>query len=168
MEFEEDRDWLPAMELDCPPDKPAICSTYPEYMLEIQGNREECYLQPRSVPLMKEENVAVKRLTESMWIDWKRTPVEYFECLSPDAFDVDRTPCAVEKQPGVWQVNLKDVRGAALTFELKDQVVGWPYFTIEAPEGTSVELMVHEAHEPGGPALLNSHYHSWSRFWIRH
>jgi hypothetical protein len=59
---------------------------------------------------------------------------------------------------------MKDVRGAALTFELKEQVVGWPYFTIVAPEGTTVELMVHEAHEPGGPPLLNSHYHSWSRF----
>ena len=27
-------DWLPAMPLDCPADKPPLCATYPEYMLD--------------------------------------------------------------------------------------------------------------------------------------
>jgi hypothetical protein len=54
-----------------------------------------------------------------------------------------------------------------LTFELEKQVVGWPYFTIEAPSGTVVELLVQEAHELGGPGLLNSHFEAWSRFVCR-
>ena len=45
--------------------------------------------------------------------------------------------------------------------------MGWPYFTIEAPAGTTVELLVHEAHQPGGPALINSHFDAWTRFICR-
>jgi len=35
--------------------------------------------------------------------------------------------------------------------------------TVEAPAGTVIELLVHEAHEHGGPVLLNYHF-SWTRF----
>jgi hypothetical protein len=54
-----------------------------------------------------------------------------------------------------------------LTFELEEEVVGWPGFTIEAPAGTTIELLVHEAHAPGGPPLLNTHFDSWTRFICR-
>jgi hypothetical protein len=50
---------------------------------------------------------------------------------------------------------------------MAEQVVGWPLFTIEAPAGTTVELLVHEAHQPGGPPLLNTHFHAWTRFTCR-
>ena len=46
-------------------------------------------------------------------------------------------------------------------------MVGWPGFTIEAPAGTIIELLVHEAHAPGGPPLLNTHFDSWTRFICR-
>ncbi|MGC9326501.1 MAG: alpha-L-rhamnosidase N-terminal domain-containing protein, partial [Candidatus Hinthialibacter sp.] len=163
-DFSPNEDWLPAMEMDCPADRPAICSTYPEYMLEMQGDRNECRLRPRSIPRMREYDIQAAKLTESYWINWKRPPEEYFECMPPDSFAVDRTPCAEAVQKGEWRVLLDGRRGAALTFELAEQVVGWPYFTIDAPEGAIVEMLVHEAHEPGGPALLNSHFHSWTRF----
>src|SRR5690606_12102584 len=52
-------------------------------------------------------------------------------------------------------------------FELTEQVVGWPFFTIEAPAGTIVELLVHEAHRVGGPPLLNTHWNAWARFICR-
>ncbi len=55
-------------------------------------------------------------------------------------------------------------KAAALTFEFDIQSVGWPYFTIDAPAGTVVEMLVHEAHKPGGDVLINSHFYSWSRF----
>jgi len=55
----------------------------------------------------------------------------------------------------------------ALTFELAEQIVGFPEFTINAPAGTIVELLAHEAHTPGGPALLNTHFNSWARFICR-
>ena len=166
--FTLNQDWLPAMILDCPANKPPLCSTYPEYMLGISmGDRVTSELRPRSIPLIREVLVPVTRLAESCWIDWVRLPEEYFEFRPPEAFRVERQPSAIELTPGEWQVNLDGVRGAALTFELTEQIMGWPYFTIEAPVGTVVELMVQEAHEVGGPALLNTHYDSWTRFICR-
>lgn len=53
------------------------------------------------------------------------------------------------------------------TFELGEQVVGFPAFTIDAPAGTVVELLTHEAHEVGGPELLNTHFNAWSRWTCR-
>jgi hypothetical protein len=144
---------------------------------------------------MRETLVPAARLAESCWIEWLRPIEEYFEFLPPDSFRPDRRPAAKEIATGVepalrpadaglkpgatldpafrpvpatvWEVELDGHRGAALTFEFAEQVVGWPYFTIEAPAGTVIELMVQEAHQVGGPALLNTHFHSWTRFTCR-
>ena len=166
-DFTPDQDWLPAMPLECPADKPPICATYPEYMLDAQGDSGESQLRARSIPLMRETLVPVKGLAESCWIEWVRSPEEYFECLPPESFHPDRQPSAKEVAPGSWEVELDGRRGAALTFEFAEQMVGWPYFTLEAPAGTTVELMVQEAHQVRGAALLNTHFHSWTRFICR-
>jgi len=162
--FSPETDWLPAMEHNCPADMPVLCSTYDDYMMDIIGDRNRCDLSPRSIPLLNEELIPVKCLAESLWIAWDRPPREYFECRTPNAFRVAGSLCADEIEPGKWRVILDGTRGAALTYEFAEQIVGWPYFTIHAPAGTVVELLVHEAHEIGGPALLNTHWESWSRF----
>jgi alpha-L-rhamnosidase len=166
--FGPNSDWVAAMELKGSPNKPALSTDYYEYVNDILEAPPEADLRPRSIPLLAEKLVPVSRLAESMWLEWRRPPEEYFALRAPDAFDPVRLPSAAETGPGQWTVILnEDVRGAALTFELEEQVVGWPYFTIEAPAGTTVELLVHEAHEVGGPALINSHFDSWSRFICR-
>jgi len=166
-DFTPNQDWLPAMPLECPADKPAICATYPEYQLNFQGDPNVSQLRARSIPLMRETLVPVARLAESCWIEWVHSPEEYFEFLPPQSFRPDRQPSAKEATAGSWDIELDGRRGAALTFEFTEQMVGWPYFTIEAPAGTIVELMVQEAHQVGGPALLNTHFHSWTRFICR-
>ena len=160
-------DWLAAMPLAGSPNKPALSASYYEYMLDVGSGPANAELRPRSIPLMKESEVPVAMLTESLWLEWLRPAQEYFECRTPDAFKAVRQACATETSAGVWQVQLDGTRGAALTFELVEQVVGWPHFTIEAPAGTTVELLVHEAHQAGGPALINSHFDSWTRFICR-
>ena len=165
--FTPNQDWLPAMTLECPANKPAVCSTYPEYMLDLQGDATVSQLRARSIPLMRETVVPAAGLAESCWMEWVRSPEEYFECVPPNSFRPDRQPSAKEVTKGSWEVELDGRRGAALTFEFTEQMVGWPYFTIEAPAGTTVELMVQEAHQVGGPALLNTHFHSWTRFICR-
>ena len=55
--FALSEDWLPAMKLDCPPDKPAICSTYDEYMLRMQTDGSADQLRARSIPPLREMNV---------------------------------------------------------------------------------------------------------------
>ncbi len=167
MNFKPDDNWLSAMALNCPADKPAVCSDYPDYMFDISAKPENCRLLARQIPMMKEFIVPAAKLAESMWIEWKRPPQEYFEVVCDDAFTVDRQASAKQTGQNTWEVTFdesKPNRAAALTFELDEQIVGWPCFTIEASEGTVVELMVQEGHEVGGPALLNTHFNSWTRF----
>ena len=165
--FKEDSQWVEAMELEGSPNRPALSTSYYEYVNDLLESPAETELRPRSIPLLSETPVPAARLAESFWIDWRRPPQEYFECRPPDSFEAVRRPSAVETGPGQWEVALDGKRGAALTFELEEQVVGWPYFTIEAPAGTTVELLVHEAHAADGPPLLNTHFDSWSRFVCR-
>ncbi len=165
--FKKDGNWVPAMELDGFPNKPALSTTYSEYAQEYAAGPAEAELRPRSIPLMAESQVPAARLTESMWLEWRRPPEEYFECRTPGAFRVSRLASTVAVAPGLWDINLRESHSAALTFEFDEQVVGWPYFSIEAPAGTVVELLVQEAHEPGGPPLLNTHFDSWTRFVCR-
>jgi alpha-L-rhamnosidase len=160
-------DWLAAMPLDCPSNRPSLASSYSEYMLDIGSGPADTEIRPRSIPLLRETLVPVRRLAESLWLEWSRSPEEYFECRTPGAYRPDRRPCAAEIGAGAWTVQLDESRGAVLAFELNEQVVGWPYFTIEAPAGTTVELLVHEAHEVGGPPLLDTHFDSWTRFVCR-
>ena len=54
-----------------------------------------------------------------------------------------------------------------LTFAREEQVVGWPCFTVEAPAGTVIEILVHEAHRPHTSFLMNTHFNSWTRFICR-
>jgi hypothetical protein len=99
---------------------------------------------------MVETLVPVKRLAEQFRVEWIRPAQEYFECVPPNAFQAEAGGVAKEAGAGAWQVELDGSHAAALTFELQEQIVGWPYFTIEAPAGTTVELLVQEAHAPGG------------------
>lgn len=163
-EYQPDSDWLPAMPLGGSPNQPSIATAYDEYQSNIHADTSQTSLRPRRIPLLLETLVSVKQLTESAWLDWRRPPQEYFDCRTPDAFREIREPSGVAAGAGQWQVTLDGRRGAVLTFEFDEQVVGWPYFTIEAAEGTVVELLVHEAHRPGGPVLINSHFDSWTRF----
>lgn len=161
-------DWLPAMVLPGQADKPAIATQYNDYLNDTGMARPDAaHLRPRSIPLLHERIVPVARLSESMWISWNRPPEEYFDVLTPDAYEVDRAPAAVQEHGGSWLIEMDGRRAAALTFELEEQIVGWPSFEVEAPEGTVVELLVHEAHEVGGPALLNTHFHAWGRYICR-
>ncbi len=166
-DFQTDSHWLPAMPLNGSPNKPALSTDYYEYMLEFGAGPAYSELRPRSIPLLHESFVPAAKLAEAFWLDWRTSPQDYFDFRVPDAFHAQRADLAVETAPGQWRVELDGSRGAVLTFELAEQVVGWPGFTIEAPAGTTIELLVHEAHAPGGPPLLNTHFDSWTRFICR-
>ena len=146
---------------------PAVCNWSSEYVWEIFGSREVSEIRKRSVPMMKEVDVPVSKLSESMWIDWKRSPEDYFDMIVPDAFDVIREPVTTHNTKDSWIVTPNHDHAAALTFEFAEQGVGWPCFTIDAPEGTIIELLVHEAHKKGGPAIINSHFNAWTRFCLQ-
>jgi alpha-L-rhamnosidase len=161
--FTENREWILAEELSGDPGKSSASNGNSDYQLDISGNIDS-KLRERSIPMMKETNVAVKQLTEAFWIDWKIPSENYFDMKVPDAFDAE----PILPLPGFGNnkvtIDPNGNKAAALTFEFDIQSVGWPYFTIDAPAGTVVEMLVHEAHKPGGDVLINSHFYSWSRF----
>jgi hypothetical protein len=165
--FEPDDHWLNAMPLVGSPNKPSLATTFSDYAFDVRGGAIDTVMRPRSIPLLNESEVLAKQLAESCWIKWLRPPEEYFECTPPKSFEVDRRPAATQVDAGSWRVEGDPKLGAALTFEFEEQLVGFPYFSIEAPEGTIVELLVQEGHEVGGAALLDTGRNSWTRFTCR-
>jgi len=165
--FRPEANWVAAMELSGSPNQPALSAGYYEYMLDVGGGPPDAELRPRSIPMLTESFVPAARLTETYRFVWLTSPRDYFDFRTPRAFTARRENCARPNGEGRWQVDLDGSTGVVLTFELSEQVVGWPGFTIEAPAGTTIELLVHEAHAAGGPPLLNTHFDSWTRFTCR-
>ena len=163
-EFRENEDWLPAMTSEASAAKPSICVGFGEYQWEIFGNSDISYISERSIPLMSENNVKINTLVESAWIDWIRPAEEYFDVITPNAYKAEWATIAKQIGDNSWVVSENNDKAAVLTFDFEEQSVGWPYFTIEASEGTIVEMLVHEAHRPGGDVIINTHFNAWSRF----
>ena len=161
--FTEKSEWLASVELPGPSDKSSISDGYPDYLLGIKGNTQT-ELRERSVPPMLENKVRVKQLTESFWIDWKLPVDNYFDMNIPDAYVATKMEPAPEYKDTAVTIFPKGDQSALLTFEFAQQSVGFPYFTIDAPAGTVVEILVQEAHRPGNDVIFNSHFNSWSRF----
>ena len=164
LEFETGHDWIPAMQSETSAAKPSITTHFPEYQWDISGDPKNTEIRTRSIPMMRENDIKVQRLVESAWVNWLRPAEEYFDVLPPNAYEAEWMTAVKQTSENSWTVPKNKGKAAVLTFDFIDQSVGWPYFTIEAPAGTIVELMVHEAHQPGGPVMLNSHFHSWTRF----
>jgi len=165
-DFELDDRWRAAAIYSSGGDKPSVCSKSATVM-ESQGDPKICSLRKRSVPMLNETVLGGFQLKESSWLTWHCPPEEYFECVPPNAFTGEWASAAQEISPGVWQVKPNGSKTPALTFARDEQVVGWPAFMIDAPAGTVVEILVHEGHKLGGPFLLNTHFHSWTRFICR-
>lgn len=170
--FAPDQRWLPAMRVAAPPDKPSSCGGYYEYLGSDTIPPDSAELRQRAIPLLREHEVAALRLVDSGRVRWLRDPLDWFELRTPGAFEIAREPIAVERGKGSWELlvpptDAQTLDAAYLTFELAEQVVGWPFFTIDAPEGTVVELICQELHDPAATAWLDSHFYSWSRFICR-
>ncbi len=167
--FAADSRWMAAMPLKCPADKPPACGWYPDGDALDRVLPENGSLRMREIPLLRESDVPVRRLADAGRVEWRRDPADWFEFRMPDCFRIGREPLAVPKGDGVWQLPATPGprQGVFAIFELGEQIVGWPYFTIEAPEGTVVEMMCQEAHDPAATPWLDSQFFNWSRFICR-
>jgi hypothetical protein len=166
--FQPDRQWTAAMTLDCPADMPPSCSNYAGGDLLERADPKRSGLRVREIPPLRESLVPAMRLADAGRIEWLRDPADWFEFRMPDSFRARRAPVATPAGDAAWRLPAGEPRqGQFVTFEFKEQIVGWPYFTIEAPEGTVVELICHEAHDPAGPEWLDSQYFNWTRFICR-
>lgn len=163
-DFELNSDWVKAVTVSNDGKEPSVCNSSSEYIWEIFGNKQISEIRKRSIPLMREFDFSTSQLEESVWLHWKKPVEDYFDLLIPNAFDTIKKAVVQSSGNGTWEISPYNDNAAALTFSFPEQGVGWPYFTIDAPEGTIIELLVHEAHQVGGPILINSHFNSWSRF----
>ncbi len=167
-DFVPDSNWVPAMRLDCPADKPPSCSSYQTTDSIDRVAPEDGSLRVRQIPLVREEPVPVKSLRDQGRVMWKRDPADWFDFRIPDSFDIVHDTVATQSSPESWQLPAtSENEGLFLTFDLPEQVVGFPYFEISAPEGTIVELMTQEAHDPEATAWMDNHFYTWTRFICR-
>lgn len=159
-----DSEWIPALVLPCAPDKPPISGAYPDYLGLDRVDENSCSLVKRDIPLVREEEVASWRLTDVGRVRWLRSPDDWFEFRVPGSFMVEPDSAVAKAVEGGWE--LTDASGGAVyaTFEFREQVVGWPHISIEAPAGTVIELICQESHDPSTTHWLDSHLFTWSRF----
>ncbi|GLV53599.1 hypothetical protein KDH_04510 [Dictyobacter sp. S3.2.2.5] len=170
VDYQPDDRWLPAQVLDAPADKPAACGRYRDYLTDAMPEAQYSELRTRQIPLLREFEVPALRLTDAGYVHWRRDPRDWFEMRTPDSFTITRDPAVVRfRDSSSWELGLPQQRqtGIYATFEWEEQLVGWPYFTIDAPEGTIIEVMHQEAHDPAQTAWMDNHFYSWSRFICR-
>ena len=160
--------WIPAMLLDNRADKPSLCSRYEDSLwLRIPNDPEEWWLRKRSIKLLHEELIPAMKLQESAHVYWSRDPLDWFEFRTPDSFRIERKQVATGG-PDEWEIPVPGTSEAFIaTFEFSEEMVGYPYFTIDAPEGTIIELSCQESHDPAITAWLDTHWFKWMRFTCR-
>jgi hypothetical protein len=127
-------------------------------------------LRLREVPLLRETEVPAKQLRQAGIVDWNRNPDDWFDLGWTNSFRMRSQAVAVPRGEQAWELPAAgdSRRGWFLTFEFSEEITGWPYFTIEAPEGTIVEAMCLEAYDPSGPPkFLAAPFWAWSRFTCR-
>jgi len=156
------------VELPGPANKPTIAAGYDDYLMgNIEDTSGDAQLRKRSIDKIIETDVPAQKLASAYEIHWLKSVDDYFDFVTEGAFRVIGKADATDSGNGSWNVRLKNGRSVAMTFEMQEQVVGWPFFTIEAPAGTIVELMVQQGHDPSRPTVLNNAFHAWSRFHCR-
>jgi len=157
-------EWMPALELECPSDRPPSSGGYRDYLSDGGLDQTSASLIVREVPLVRETARPALSLLQSGRVRWHRDPDDWFEYRIPGSFELVERGAAYPSGEGEWMLEPGEGEGAWAIFELAEQMVGFPFFTIEAPAGTVVELMTQEAHDPDNPPWLDTHFFSWSRF----
>ena len=149
--FAPDAAWLAPQLLDVGADKPAAAGA----------------LRAREVPLVRETLRPMGRLVRSGRVHWRRDPRDWFEFRIPGSFEIVDDPAAAPAGEGAWRFDMRAGEGVFATFELPEQMVGFPFLTVEAPAGAVVELVTQEAHDPGAASWLDSGRFAWTRFVCR-
>ncbi len=167
-EFKEKQKWINAVELPSEANKPSLGSDYPDYLYDSgPQNEEKMYLTNRSIPLMKEKLIYSNSIKQKAIVKWKKDPDNWFDFRVPDSFEIiQQDKYNLTKNDEWWELPELEKENLAysLIFSFEEQMVGWPLFTIEAPEGTIIELITQEAHDLENKAWLDTHYYTWSRF----
>ena len=160
-------EWVAPLVLGEGADWPAAASPYYEYLTDGGIDPDLSTLVAREVPLVRETARPFLRLAQSGRIRWRRDPEDWFQFRMPGSYEIVEAASAFPSGDGAWTLDPGRGEGVWALFELAEQMVGFPFFTIEAPAGTVVEVMTQESHSEDNPPWLDTHFHSWSRFVCR-
>jgi hypothetical protein len=108
-------------------------------------------MRAREIPLMHETIVAALPLADCGRVTWHRDPNDWFESRVPGSFSITRDAGVDGAVPAANE-------GFFFSFGMPGQVVGFPRFTIDAAEGTIVEMMVRESHDVATGPLWMENY----------
>jgi alpha-L-rhamnosidase len=165
--FAPDDAWIAPQLLDAAADRPAAAGKHADYLGESSLEPDATSLRAREVPLLRETLRPIERLARSGRVRWRRDPRDWFEFRVPGSFELLDESAATPAGEAAWRVEPRAREGVFLTFELPEQMVGFPYLTVEAPAGAVVELLTQESHDPEGPAWLDTQRFGWTRFVCR-
>ena len=165
--FAADEAWLEPQLVEAAADRPAAAAKQADYLGDSSLEPEATSLRAREVPLVRETLRPLERLVRSGRVRWRRDPRDWFEFRVPGSFEIVDESAATPAGEAAWRVEPRAREGVFLTFELPEQMVGFPYLTVEAPAGTVVELLTQESHDASGPAWLDTQRFGWTRFVCR-
>jgi hypothetical protein len=165
--FVPDASWLAPQLVPAAADRPAAAGKHADYLGDGGIDPESAALRAREVPLVRETLRPIDRLVRSGRVRWRRDPRDWFEFRMPGSFEILDESSASPVGEAAWRIDARAGEGAFLTFELPEQMVGFPYLTVEAPAGAVVELVTQESHAAAGPAWLDSQRFAWTRFTCR-
>lgn len=167
----DDSDWLNAKEWQLDPNKP---------MIARKGNDLVCYDIPddssftmteRDIPFLRETREQAAALVAAGCIVWKRPPEEYFDHHLDDAFTEVKSDAFFSNSPGSasfpYRMTVQSGCSIVAVYALAEEMTGFPYVTIKAPEGTIVELIFSESRFPDTLMLPAPIFGPWNRLITR-
>ncbi len=170
-EYAPGRDWFAPMPLSnvCA-DQPSLVSGYRDYAGDGGATEpENTAILARSIPLMREAILSATRFVAAGRLKWHLSPDDWFDFRVPDAFTGTRDDSVAtllaDGEHKAWQLPATGPgESVYLTVEWDAETVGFPTLTIDAAEGTIIEIMVSEAHDPQNVTLLDTQFFNWSRY----
>jgi alpha-L-rhamnosidase len=167
--FEPDERWLDAAVIGQHADRSSLATGYFDYSSDMSAaDPAGTSLVERSIPALRETWTPAARLTASGRVRWKRDPRDWFEFRVPGSLEVEKDPIARQIGTGAWELPATDSSdGWYALFEFQEQFVGWPSIEVDAADGTILEIITQESHDPASPDWLDTHLFTWTRWTCR-
>lgn len=162
----EDGQWLSPARIELAANRPLICSIPTDVAGHYCGNNTNYLLKPRTIPNMEEVRVQHHGVEDWGRVHWLRHPDDWFDFRLAGSFEIEKREFELHTDNNEYIIPECSSRleGYYVTLALNEQMVGWPYITVEAPEGTIIEIIEQESHDLSSSAWLDTHYFNWQRF----
>jgi len=163
-DYHEDAEWMAAAELAGRPDRPSICTSYPDYATDAgSANVEQTRMDARDIPMMHEEIEDAVRFSDAVEILWHRPAEDWFDFRIPGSWATGQT---IHTTNDLLPVS-SEGNAVLTTYDFGSDKVAWPIIEIDAPKDTTIELLWSEAHDCTQKGLSDGQFFAWTRLICR-